>query len=58
MVLVPPGVVTTTSTTAPPVPAGSVTVTEVAVLAVTVPAVPPKVTAVGLARLVPRTVTR
>jgi hypothetical protein len=50
-------VVTVTSTTAPSVPAGEVTVTEVAVLEETVAAVVPKSTAVGLERLVPSTVT-
>ena len=52
---VPPAVVTVTSTV--PVPAGEVTVMEVAVSAVTVPAVVPNLTAVAFARLVPVTVT-
>ena len=56
--LVPPEVVTTTSTDAPVVPAGEVTETVVAVLETIVAAVPPKDTAVGLARLFPVITTR
>ena len=51
MAEVPPEVVTVTSTT--PEPAGAVAVTVVALLAVMVPAVAPKWTAVGELRLVP-----
>ena len=52
---VPPAVVTVTSTM--PVPAGEVTVIEVAVSAVTVPAVEPNLTEVADPRLVPVTTT-
>ena len=51
----PPGVVTVTSTV--PVPDGEVTVIDVAVSAVTVPAVVPNLTVVAFVRLVPVTVT-
>ena len=49
---VPPAVVTVTST-APTLPAGTVAVTEVAVLAVIEPAVAPNLTEVAEVRLVP-----
>jgi hypothetical protein len=55
--LAPLEVVTVTSTVVPAVPAGEVTVTVVEVLDKTVATVAPKSTAVGLARLVPSTVT-
>ena len=51
MALVPPGVVTVTSTV--PVPAGDVTVIEVVVSAVTVPVTEPNFAAVAPPRLVP-----
>ena len=60
MALVPNEVVTVTFTTAPAVPTGSVTVTEVAVFAgldKMVAKVVPKSTTVALDRLVPSTVT-
>jgi len=50
-------VVTTTFTAGPAEPAGVVTVIDDALLAVTVPSLPPKVTALGDARLVPSMVT-
>ena len=53
--LVPPGVVTLTSTL--PVPLGALTVTEVAESAVMVAEVEPKVTALAFERLVPVIVT-
>ena len=52
----PPRVVTTTSA-GPADPAGVFTVIDDALLAVTVPALPPKVTKLGDARLVPAMVT-
>ena len=55
-VVLPPGVVMTTSTVPEPC-AGVVTVADVDVLVVTVPAVPPKVTALAPVRLVPESVT-
>ena len=56
MALVPPGVVTVTST-APAVPAGDVAVIEVALTTVKEALVPPNFTALALLKLVPVMVT-
>src|SRR5437764_2558825 len=56
-VLSPASVVWTTTCTSPAVPAGETALSEVPVTEVGVTAVPPKVTEVALARLVPVTVT-
>ncbi|MNE07162.1 hypothetical protein D3C80_997690 [compost metagenome] len=55
VVLVPPAVVTRTSTA--PVPAGAVAVIDVALLTVWLAVIPPKVTVVAPARFVPLMVT-